>query len=101
MAVPSAPTPILLPQTNRHSISLAWEPAFSPDDAPILEYILSVQEGSFAPITIPANQSSFEVIGLMQMMLYTFTIAARNANGVGPAATFLPYQPGCHRYGYI
>jgi len=73
-------------------------PPASDGGSPILYYTLACASISLS-IQIPAPATTRTVSGLTNGTEHQFTITATNANGTGPAATFLSVQPGVLPFG--
>lgn len=98
MSVPSAPQIEERPWPSSGSIRFYWSPPASDGGSPILYYTLACASISFSEqITAPAGTRT--VSGLTNGTEHVFTLTATNANGTGPAATFISVQPGVIPFG--
>ena len=91
LTVPGAPT-IISAVAGPGSVNLIWSAPVSDGGSPITGYVItpSTSAGAGAPITVGAG-SGDGVIGLVDGTTYTFTVAAINAVGTGPASA--PSKP--------
>ena len=104
MATPDAPIANDSYQDEPTMMVLQWQappPVLSEEGEPlpILRYCITCAD--VPDLYIDGSLTGYKVRGLQQTMIYQFSIAAENANGRGSAATFPPYQPGCHKYGWV
>lgn len=83
LAVPSAPTIIAVTVSNTTAI-LSWTPG-SDGGSPITNYIVTPYIGGVAqPAQTFGPSTTNTVVGLTPTVTYTFTVRARNADGLGP-----------------
>ena len=104
MAAPAPPVALSGYQDEPTLMILHWEAPLSvmaEDGAPLPILRYKITCANQPDLYVDGSLSGYKVRGLQQTMIYEFSIAAENANGLGPAATFPPYQPGCHKYGWV
>jgi len=90
MSTPSSPLLHIRPQPGDQQINFWWA---APTTGPITSYLLECSAASISNI-YDANTSNVIISSLTNGTKYTFTIAASNANGLGPAATYRSVAPG-------
>jgi hypothetical protein len=85
--VPSAPTGVT-GSPRDSAVSLTWTAPSSDGGSAITSYRIVPYIGSTAqtPVTTPSAATGFTVTGLTNGTAYTFTVAAINAVGIGPAS---------------
>lgn len=93
MSAPSAPRISLLPRALSGSLEFWWEPPASDGGSPITGYTLSCAN---PPLTYSYGPNSYYawLKGLTNGVEYNFQLTATNANGTGPAASYLVSFPG-------
>lgn len=74
------------------SVLVSWSPPTDTGGAALVEYLVTVSP-SGAACTVPAGTTQCVVGGLRPARAYTFKVAARNANGIGPGAVSEPIHP--------
>lgn len=81
--VPDAPTDVVAVAAERRA-DVSWT---APDDngAELIDYVVTVQPGG-RQVTVDADETAVEVDGLTPGVGHTFTVAARNEVGTGPAS---------------
>jgi hypothetical protein len=94
MSVPSAPIITIRPDVRSNQIKFFWSAPSSDGSSPITSYYLADSFGIFQ-YTLPPT-TTYTATGLTNGTLYPFSIAASNENGLGPAASFTPVQPGTY-----
>ena len=85
---PSAPgTPTGTAEPS--AVSLSWTPPASAGTSPISGYLVTPSIGGAAQPALQTNssQTTYTVTGLTDGTAYTFTVAAENASGTGPASS--------------
>ena len=85
---PSAPgTPTGTAEPS--AVSLSWTPPASSGTSPISGYLVTPSIGGAAQPALQTNssQTTYTVTGLTDGTGYTFTVAAENASGTGPASS--------------
>ncbi len=99
--LPGAPTDVVA-TAGGSSASLTWTPPASNGGASISHYVITPYIGTTAqtPVTTGSG-TSFDVTGLTNGTTYTFTVAATNRVGSGPASSpsnavtpIITYVPG-------
>jgi titin len=70
------------------SATVSWIPPAEGGGVPLVEYVVTpyVDGSPLAPQTVAAPATSMVVTGLANGVAHTFTVAARNENGLGPAS---------------
>jgi len=88
--LPGRPTGVVASKTSQGT-KVAWNPV--PDGGyPISTYDLVVQPGA-THVSVPGRYTSVLLPNLVAGQTYTFTLQARNANGLGPvSASSVPYK---------
>ena len=91
---PGAPT-ITNVVAGDSSATLNWSPPSSTGGTPIVSYTVTSYTGNVAQSTqtIPATGNSATFTGLTNGTTYTFSVAATNAAGTGPAAMSYSVTP--------
>jgi titin len=85
--LPSAPrSPVAVARDG--SASLSWIPPVEPGGSALLEYVVTpfADGTALAPQTVAAPATTLVVTGLANGVAHTFTVAARNGSGLGPAS---------------
>jgi len=90
MSTPSSPLLHIRPQPGDQQINFWWA---APTTGPITSYLLECSAASISNIYSDTT-SNVIITGLTNGTKYTFTIAASNVNGLGPAATYRSVAPG-------
>ena len=88
IAPPSAPQN-LRAQPGPGSVSLHWEPPSDNGGAAIGEYVVTCVSGSQSA-TVTTATTTLDIAGLQGGGTYVCTVQARNAAGLGPAASSAP-----------
>ena len=85
---PGAPTGVTASPLDR-SVALSWTAPASDGGDPVNGYQITPYVGTTAqaPVLTGSSATSFVVAGLTNGTSYTFTVAARNAAGPGPASS--------------
>ena len=85
---PGAPTNLSL-YPEQLAVTVTWTAPASANGAPISGYVITPRLGGVAltPVTTPDASTAYTVTGLQYDQPYTFSVAAVNAAGTGPAAT--------------
>lgn len=84
VTVPAAPGGVrAIPVSS--GVSVSWQPPASPGGLAIAGYVIAVA-GTTRKLSAGASARSVTVTGLTKGRGYQFTVAARNAKGIGPAA---------------
>ena len=91
MSIPSVPQIFIRPDAIDQSLRFFWDPPLSDGGSPVTSYFLT--DGTLF-YTIPSTQLSYQVSGLTNGTSYSFSLAASNANGLGPASFYRTVQPG-------
>jgi hypothetical protein len=94
MSVPSIPVLQVRPDVRDGQLKFFWSPPLSDGGSPITTYILSDSSNSLEYI-LPDTRT-YTISGLTNGITYSFTLAASNANGLGPSIPFTPVQPGTY-----
>jgi hypothetical protein len=84
--VPSAPTNVVASSGNAQA-TVTWNPPASTGGSPITSYQVVASPGGASMTTPDGNTTMATFTGLTNGTAYTFTVAATNAVGTGPAAT--------------
>jgi hypothetical protein len=92
VTVPAGPAAITAAPA-RSGVTVSWRPPISDGGAAIAGYRVTVS-GTARAITTGATTRSMTVTGLTAGKSYTFTVAAVNAKGAGPAAAAAPATAG-------
>ncbi|MEA2562211.1 MAG: hypothetical protein QOH06_3715 [Acidobacteriota bacterium] len=83
--VPGAPTAVTAEVTGNAAALVSWTPPSSNGGALITAYIVTSSPGGFT-VTADGSAPSATVTGLTVGTAYTFTVAAVNRKGTGPAS---------------
>ena len=87
---PIRPLLQIRPQPGDQQITFWW---VEPTTGPVTSYLLECSAASISN-TYSDTTSNVIISSLTNGTKYTFTIAASNANGLGPAATYRSVAPG-------
>jgi hypothetical protein len=82
--LPGAPT-IQTASAGNNSAKVRWAPPANDGGSAITGYLITPSGGA-PPVIAAAGTTSFTVPGLSDGVAYTFTVAAMNAAGTGPAS---------------
>ncbi|MGW3996031.1 fibronectin type III domain-containing protein [Amycolatopsis sp. NPDC004772] len=81
---PGAPTGVTATAGDRQAM-VTWTPPAQTGSGPITAYVVTAQPGGKV-VEVGGNQATATVTGLTNGTAYTFTVAARNASGLGAAS---------------
>jgi hypothetical protein len=89
--VPGPPTNVLASSGNG-LVTVSWTAPSDIGTSPIVSYTVTASPGGTSVAT-PAGTTMATVAGLMNGTTYTFSVAATNSSGTGPAAISNPATP--------
>ena len=89
--VPTVPLIVPRPKVTSQTLEFYWRPPTSDGGSAITGFTLT--DGTFT-YNISGNPGYYKVTGLTNGQIYSFTLAAVNSIGTGPAASFRSVQPG-------
>jgi hypothetical protein len=90
--VPGAPTNVVASSGNAQA-TVSWSPPASSGSGPITSYTIKSMPGAMTMTTPDGTTTAVSFTGLTNGTMYTFSVAATNASGTGPAATSNPATP--------
>ena len=91
-ATPSAPTGLVVtPAANGQSATVTWSPPASNGGSPVTGYTVTRTGGTPVDLGVVGTHTW---TGLTPGSTYTFTVAAKNAVGTGPAASTVGHPAG-------
>ena len=73
-------------ERSRNGITIAWDPADSPNCGPVLYYNVTIVN---VMNTTQLSETRVEFSNLISGILYTFNVAAVNKAGIGPTSTII------------
>jgi hypothetical protein len=89
--VPTVPLIVVRPKCTSQTLEFYWRPPASDGGSPITDFILT--DGTLI-YNITGNPGYYKATGLTNGQTYSFTLAAINGIGTGPAAPFRSVEPG-------
>ena len=90
--VPSQPNISIRPKATNQTLEFYWSAPSSNGGSPITSYLLT--DGTITETLTSGGY--YKRTGLTNGQAYSFTLAASNAIGLGPAAAFRTVQPARH-----
>lgn len=89
--VPTEPLIVVRPKCTSQTLEFYWRPPVSDGGSAITGFTLT--DGTLT-YNITGNPGYYKVTGLTNGQTYSFTLAAVNGVGTGPAASFRSVEPG-------
>jgi hypothetical protein len=93
LTVPSVPQ-VVTAAEGPQLATISWSPPASDGGAPVTDYEVVRQPGSVVQVMSAASGTSLQSTGLTNGVTYSFTVRARNSEGVGPASPAVTVTPG-------
>lgn len=89
--VPTEPLIVVRPKSTSQTLEFYWRPPVSDGGSAITGYILTDGTNTY---NITGSPGYYKLTGLTNGQTYSFTLAAVNGVGTGPAASFRSVEPG-------